>query len=343
MSNLSNLYISESYYGVVNLIDSTEPFASQSEARIYLTDGLGENLGLSFNSVKRVSLDNGLTITGSLLVSGSKILTGSLDVLGDITASGTVRAGTGSFDTINARLIHTTIESSSVIYSTGSNIFGDEPSDTQIFSGSVYIPNLHYLGTSSVDTETRIVDLENFSSSLVATFVETVDFNAYTQSTDSRLNQIEIFTSSADNRLNQIEITTASLQNEVNSLIAETGSYARLDSNNTFSGSVNGEVIPLIISATTASMDCSQGNFFTLELVTGVTHLSASNIQPGQTLTLEITQTSTGTGDVTFAPSFNFAALNQPVISTGNNQIDIMTFVTFGTDKLYGVIQNNFS
>ena len=318
MSNLSNLYISESYYGVVNLIDSTEPFASQSEARIYLTDGLGENLGLSFNSVKRVSLDNGLTITGSLLVSGSKILTGSLDVQGDITASGTVRAGTGSFDTINARLIHTTIESSSVIYSTGSNILGDEPSDTQIFSGSVYVPNLHYLAGNAKDTNLRINEK-----------LDTGSFNSYSSSVHSEITSIEN--------------TNNTQQSQINSLIAETGSYARLDSNNTFSGSVNGEVIPLIISATTASMDCSQGNFFTLELVTGVTHLSASNIQPGQTLTLEITQTPTGTGDVTFAPSFNFAALNQPVISTGNNQIDIMTFVTFGTDKLYGVIQNNFS
>lgn len=282
MSNLTDLYISASYYGVVNLSDATEPFASQSEAKIYLQDGLGENLGIWFNSEKRVNIDNGLTVTGSTILSGSvdiignKTITGSLSVDGTISSSTHIYAPSASFDTINARLIHTTIESSSIIYSSGSNQLGDEPSDVQILSGSVYVPNLHYLAGNAKDTNLRI-DEKVFTSS----------FQNYTSSTDQRLDSIELFTSSlevdfvTDTELSAaLEVVTSSLytyidnqdakkldtgsyltdsasfdtridskvststynsyvslnDSKVNELISETGSYARLAGGNTFTG-----------------------------------------------------------------------------------------------------------
>ena len=367
MSNLSNLYISESYYGVVNLIDSTEPFASQSEARIYLTDGLGENLGLSFNSVKRVSLDNGLTITGSLLGE-------------DITASGTVRAGTGSFDTINARLIHTTIESSSVIYSTGSNILGDEPSDTQVLSGSVYVPNLHYLAGNAKDTNLRINEkldtgsfntfsssisieqiqqdnrldsIEAFTQSLVADFVTETELSAALETVTSSL-QSQIDTKLDTGSFNTFSSSVSIEQNlqdsKLTNLINATSSYAKVDTNNTFvgdnvfSGSVQGVVIPLTITSQTASMDCSLGNFFTLELVSGSdTHVTSTNIQPGLTITLQVKQPSGSFGSVTFSTTnFDFPRINLPVATSQNGAKDILTFVSFDNQVLNGVISNDF-
>lgn len=379
MSNLSNLYISESYYGVVNLIDSTEPFASQSEARIYLTDGLGENLGLSFNSVKRVSLDNGLTITGSLLVSGSKILTGSLDVQGDITASGTVRAGTGSFDTINARLIHTTIESSSVIYSTGSNILGDEPSDTQIFSGSVYVPNLHYLAGNAKDTNLRINEkldtgsfntfsssisieqiqqdnrldsIEAFTASLVADFVTETELSAALETVTSSL-QSQIDTKLDTGSFNTFSSSVSIEQNlqdsKLTNLINATSSYARVDTNNTFvgdnvfSGSVQGEVYVITPSSNTASIDCSQGNFFTLLHATSNNYLlRATNITGGRTITCRIKKTNPSatftidTGSIKFPSGFSYT------ITPGDEKEDVITFVSFDTGSLYAVASKNF-
>lgn len=433
MSNLTDLYISASYYGVVNLSDATEPFASQSEARIYLHDGLGEDLGISFNSEKRVSIDNGLTITGSLLVSGSKILTGSLDVLGDITASGTVSAGTGSFDTVRARRLIITIESSSVIYNSGSNIFGDEPSDTQVLSGSVYIPNLEYLAGNPKDTNLRINEklstssfdsfssslytqqevqnqrldsIEAFTASLVADFVTDTELSAALEvvtsslqaSIDTKLDtgsylvdsasfdgriankfdnvtynngsgQLRLYRENGDNVLQTItnvpslsssidttitnlssSIATTDLnqQNQIDALIAETGSYATTGSNTfigdqVFSGSVQGVVIPLTISSLTASMDCSLGNFFTLQLPTGSdTHIIPTNIQPGLTITLQIKQDPSGFGGAVFnSDKFDFPRLALPNVTPQNGAKDILTFVSFDNQVLNGNITND--
>jgi hypothetical protein len=75
------------------------------------------------------------TITGSLNVSGSStiigttVLSGSLTVSGSITSNGTLTAQTLVVQTIT----------SSVLYSSGSNVFGNSLSNTQTFTGSVGI------------------------------------------------------------------------------------------------------------------------------------------------------------------------------------------------------------
>ena len=126
MSNLSNLYISGSYRGLINLEDSTQNLASQS-GDIQLQDGLGDNVGASINaSTTDWRINNALSvgstlavtssayfnsdviISGSLLVTGSKQITGSVDILGDLTVTGDVSAETGSFDTIHTRVLHVT-------------------------------------------------------------------------------------------------------------------------------------------------------------------------------------------------------------------------------------------
>jgi hypothetical protein len=75
------------------------------------------------------------TITGSVFISGSKTvigtntITGSLNVSGSITSTGTLTAQTLVVQTIT----------SSVLYSSGSNIFGNALSNTQVMTGSVGI------------------------------------------------------------------------------------------------------------------------------------------------------------------------------------------------------------
>ena len=66
MSNLSDLYISQSYYGVVNLVDSTKPFVSQSTTTIQFQDGIGESLGISVTDVKDFIIDNNLYVSGAI-------------------------------------------------------------------------------------------------------------------------------------------------------------------------------------------------------------------------------------------------------------------------------------
>ena len=399
------------------------------------------------------------TIKGNTIqLQPSSSATTSVEITGDITA------GTGSFDTINARVLHVTIESSSVIFSSGSNVLGDEETDRQdligqvivsgtlgvegnsAFTGSLTVSNeissstLNGIGnvtiySASVDSrldaletdtgsqdqrldsleaftgsqeiinsgynaftssqeninggyntftssyyidsasfDTRIDDLENFSSSLVQDFVSTPDFNSYTasqetingfynaftasngntslntftSSADGRLNNLEATTSSIDNRLNNIELTTSSLQVEIDGLSSFTGSYATtgsniFDGNQVFSGSVQGNVNALTITSNTASIDCSTGNFFTVNLPSGsTTNLEASNIVPGLTITLQIEQPITGSGNIIFdTDNYSFPRLGQPSLTPQAEAVDIATFVSFDGSKLKGTLTND--
>jgi len=101
-------------------------------------------------------------------------------------------------------------------------------------------------------------------------------------------------------------------------------------------GSLRGQVSALTISSNTASVDLSTNNFFTLSLVNGAnTHINPTNINPGQTVNIRVTQGSAGTGTVTF-PSL----VKQPSGSlyTGSavaNAIDIVTMITFDSTNVY--------
>ena len=446
MSNLSNLYISQSFYGVVNLENSLEGLASAS-GDTQLQDGLGENLGVIINSGSNtITLDRNVNVSDNLIVSGnaefkgnvdvsgSWIHTGSIDVLGDVTIEGNVSANVATFDTVNTRVLHVTEESASVIFSSGSNILGDELSDTQILSGSVYIPNVEYLNGNPVDTDTRINNLnthsasveqsieslnaytssadvkfttignvtsslnaftssqqnintgynaftasvtqsitdvsasfeagqlvqdqridslETFTGSLVTNFIERPEFNTYTASTDNRLNNIELETGSIEaeqvvqnNQLSNIELTTASLQTEIDGLSNATSSYARLDINNDFkanqiiTGSVNGNVEQLTITSLTASIDCEVGNFFKVTLPAGVTQLEATNITPGQTISLRLT--SVAGASMTHNNTIKYP-LGLEYIPSLTGSYDLLTFVSFDNTELLGAGLNTFN
>jgi hypothetical protein len=143
--------------------------------------------------------------------------------------------------------------------------------------------------------------------------------------------------------------TTASyVLQAVSSSFASTASYvanassfpftgsAQITGSLTLTGSLRGQVSALSIASNTASMNVGSNNFFTLALVDGTTtHISASNIQPGQTINLRVTQGASGTGQVTFQ-----SAIDQPSGSAYTptlfaNAVDIITFVSFDTSALY--------
>ncbi len=491
MSNLSNLMISGSYLGLINLQDSTQNLASQS-GDVQLQDGRGDNIGLAINAqtkeftvVNNFKVDGNSDFNGDVDISGSLTHTGSIDIVGDLTIQGDVTANVGNFDTVNARLLNITEESASVIFSSGSNVLGDEETDRQdligqvivsgtlgvegnsAFTGSLTVSNeissstingignvtsysasvdnrLDQLEVSSGSQDSQLNNLENFTASQEninggynsftssyftdsASFDNRIDqleldtgsqdqrldsleaftgsqetlngfYNSFTASNgNSSLNQytssannnflnlenftssqesingffnqhtasLNDYTSSANIRFNNIETFTASLQtNFVDSASFEaytasaedrfenlenaTGSYATTGSNTfignqSFSGSVRGEVNSLTIASSTASIDCSEGNFFTLQLVSGSTHITATNINGGETITLELTQPSNGDyGTIATDSTIIFPEFNQPSTTNATSSIDVMTFVSFANTRLLGVMQNNF-
>jgi len=102
------------------------------------------------------------------------------------------------------------------------------------------------------------------------------------------------------------------------------------------SGSVRGEVKSLSISSNTASLDLSLGNFFTLTLVSGSnTFINPSNIRPGQTVNIRITQANPGNGTVSFPSSVDQVSGSAYVASVGSGPVDIVTLISFDTSSLY--------
>jgi hypothetical protein len=128
--------------------------------------------------------------------------------------------------------LQTTFETSSVIYSSGSNQFGDELSDIQTLSGSVKIQgNLTINGTpvqtSSVDIsslnaftqsqETKNNTLGSYTASVDTKFVavgsSTASLNSYTSSQDTKNSTLGIYTASVDTKFSTIGTQSGSWDN----------------------------------------------------------------------------------------------------------------------------------
>jgi hypothetical protein len=136
---------------------------------------------------------------------------------------------------------------------------------------------------------------------------------------------------------------SSSLTTTINGLIDKTGSYASTGSN-TFKGvqiissSVRGEQYVGSVASSTASFDCSTGNFFTLVLGSGANHISASNIRQGQTINVRVTTQSGNTANFSTAIKQPSGSAYVPTNAAGT---DILTFISYDT-TLFMVSAKNF-
>jgi uncharacterized coiled-coil protein SlyX len=207
-------------------------------------------------------------------------------------------------------------------------------------SANIRLSNLETT-TASINTS-----LTNLNASSASQQVSINNLNTTTASILIETSNLEIFTASAAISITNLNASSASQQVSINSLNAATSSYA-LKTNNVFSGSqtitgsVYGNIVPLSIVSTTASMDCSLGNFFTLTLANSVaTHLAASNIRPGQTINLLVTQ-GNPSGSITYNSTFDFPSGNSYTASTINSAKDIVSFIAFDSTTLHGTAVKN--
>jgi hypothetical protein len=101
----------------------------------------------------------------------------------------------------------------------------------------------------------------------------------------------------------------------------------------TITGSLVGNVNALSISSNTASMNLNEGNFFTLQLVSGSnTYINPSNIKAGQTINLQVN--TTGSATVSF-PSSVKQVSGSAYVPTTTTGVDIVTFISFDTSSLF--------
>jgi len=138
--------------------------------------------------------------------------------------------------------------------------------------------------------------------------------------------------------------TNKTTQFSTSSLLADSATLSgdnTFDGNQTISGSVNGNVEVITITSSTASIDCSTSNFFTVTLPTGSTHFTATNITPGQTVSLRVASQFGAT--VSIDESTVKFPIGQEYTPSVSASFDLLTFVSFDTNSLFGVGTNLYS
>ena len=130
---------------------------------------IGQSVGVTddvtFSQVSASSLVIGTNtynsngISGSLNVTGSVVVTGSLTVEGDATVSGT----------LTVQAFHTEFVSSSILFESGSTVFGNSSDDTHQFSGSIKTSGSISLNNYSVDEVSNDTTLAGSSAVALVT------------------------------------------------------------------------------------------------------------------------------------------------------------------------------
>jgi len=241
---------------------------------------------------------NAFPYTGDAQISGSLGVTGSFSVLDSIDSANKILIGSGP--------IPGSTEDS---VDWGSRTLFDTNGNFSVRWGllrSMYDAN----ASQSVDWNNRLLKFDNGPSDY------TVDWNSgILQDTTAR--------------------TSVDWQNRQ---LKDSGGNEILNWNSgiVITGSLRGQVAALSILLNTASVDMSTNNFFTLTLANGAsTNINPTNINPGQTVNILVTQGFAGTGTVTF-PSL----VKQPSGSlyTGSavaNAVDIVTMIAFDSTNVY--------
>jgi len=113
-------------------------------------------------------------IIDSPIISGSSVASGSLNQFGNVTITGSVNVS-GSFTstgTLTAQTLVVQTITSSVVYSSGSNIFGNDLANTQVLTGSVSIT-----GSLAVNGSNAV--LSNQTSSMSASYAANATSASY--------------------------------------------------------------------------------------------------------------------------------------------------------------------
>ena len=130
---------------------SNNSFEFDGSVRLDQTISIGQPVAVTddvtFNEISASSLVIGSNtynsngISGSLNITGSVIVTGSMTIEGDTSVSGT----------LTVQEFHTEFVSSSILFESGSTVFGNSVDDTHQFSGSIFTSGSFSLNNYSVD------------------------------------------------------------------------------------------------------------------------------------------------------------------------------------------------
>lgn len=312
-------------------------------------DGNTTISGSTTNIISTTIINGNTTITGSTIISGSTTITGSITASGNISSS--TLSGIG-----NVTLYSQSVDSRILVVS--ASAWGAFQS-ASAYSASLQT-SITNLSSSNYQTDvTQSINITQASASAWGAFQSASSYSASLSSTIASVSQsisgtINTLSTSVNSRLNTIEVRYATTgsntfvgnQTITGSLILSSSAATELTviGNSIFSSSVRGIAQTLSISSNTASMDLSTANFFLLTLVSGSnTFLNPTNINPGETISLLITQPVSGYGTLTYPSSLKFPTGFAYAASATSSYVDVITFISFNNSALYSVAINNFS
>jgi hypothetical protein len=315
MGNLSNQYISQSFQSLLHL--GSDNTASVTFAEIQ--DALGNGVGVFVNTAGNLKVTNHISAsaisastisgfgnpviysasvsdqlkalenitsslinsTGSYATTGSNNFIGNQTITGDLDVSGQLRVTS----------IYTTQETSSIIFSSGSNILGDSILDTQTLNGLVRVSgssqitgsmgisaNLNVKGIMSASRVEGIGNVTDYSASI---FNQLYTLNQTVDNYTSSINQLNDATASLYSSVYNLNLFTSSVSTDIAGIYAFTSSQNTKNSTlATYTASVNTKFTSVGIStsslnAYTASSDTKWN---TLQTTTASFSASLTNI-----------------------------------------------------------------
>ena len=235
--------------------------------------------------------------------------------------------------------IQTTYETASVIYSSGSNQFGDELTDIQTLSGSVKVQGS--LTVNGTPVQTSSVDITSLNSFTASQETKNSTLATYTASVNSSLTNINSFTSSNGNT--SLNSYTASNDTKWSNLAGQTGSYvtSAITASSLITASFNNGTRNLTFTKGDAStfavnipdVSGSAGNFVTTASFNAYT---ASNDQRVSSLEVNSASVNTSISNINTATAslFTSASLGLTTASFSGNTL---TF-TKGDSSTFGVV-----
>ena len=139
--------------------------SSRLEQTISIGQVVATTSNVTFNQVSSSALVLGSTTYNSSGITGSLNITGSVSTIGNLTVNGDATVA----GTLTAQEYHTEFVSASIIFSSGSTIFGDTSDDTHQFSGSILISGSLKLNNYTVDEISNDTSLTDGSTVALVT------------------------------------------------------------------------------------------------------------------------------------------------------------------------------
>jgi hypothetical protein len=259
-----------------------------------------------------------LTLTNANVSATTTITTstGSITLANSIINGGTSVTITGS--------VGTTKTINNALFNGASSLLTiDSPTATAVATGLLVNGNSNTLlssGSSYNFTATSIL-----GAGLTVTGSGTQGGNAFV----GRFNAID---SSANLANTVFGIGTGVSGNRRTSFFVSSSGLTTVRNGIEITGSVNGFVTSASIASNTASLDFSQGNFYT-SLVSGSTNFNITNPEPGQTVSLLLT--TVGVASASFSSNVKQVSGSAYTPTSGSGKNDVLTFISFDGSSVY--------